>query len=128
MPNLANLSLNNGTAARTYSVSMSRGTNHDAAFRDLTVTPANCQPAVTVAYTMTDTRRTVREKVSHPVIGVDASSRSVKVGLVEVDIQLRADLVATEAEIAAALNVAMNSLLPTNPVLGPVWYKGETLY
>lgn len=128
MPQVANLVLNNGIAARTYSVSMSRGSNHDAAFRDLTVTPANCQPVVTVSYSMSDTRRVVREKVSHPVIGVDATSRSVKVGIVEVDIQLRADLVATEAEIAAALNVAMNSLASTNAVLGPVWYKGETLY
>lgn len=128
MPSIANVVLNNGTAARTYSVSMSKGSSHDAAFRDLTVSPANCQPTITMSYNMTDTRRTVREKVSHPVVGVDSSTRTVKVGLVEVDIQLRADLVATEAEIAAALNVAMNSLLSTHPVLGPVWYKGETLY
>lgn len=128
MPQIANIILNNGTADRTFSVSQSKGSAHDAAFRDLTVTPAACQPIITVSYGISDVRRTVREKISIPVLGVDASGRSVQVDVVEVDIQLRAGLKATEAEVSGALKLGASSLVSTNSVLGPVWYKGETLY
>lgn len=128
MPQIANIVLNNGTADRTFSVSQSKGSAHDAAFRDLTVTPAACQPVLTISYNISEVRRSVREKISVPILGVDASGRSVQVDMVEVDIQLRAGLKATEAEVSAALKMAAASLVSTNTVLGPVWYKGETLY
>lgn len=128
MPTIAPLVLNNGTAAKTYSVSFAKGEGYDVAFRDLSVTVPSCQPSVTVKATTTDVRRTHREKVTFPVAGVDSLGRTTKVGVVEVDIQLRADLVATESEVKAALATALNSLASDQAVLGNWWYKGEALY
>lgn len=128
MPQVNALVLNNGTADKTYSPSATKGVNHDQGFRDLTVAVAQCQPQITFAVTMTDTRRTVREKVTRPIIGTGVDGRSSKVGVVEVDIQLRADLAATEAEIKEVLVTAMNSLAPTNVNISPVWYKGESFW
>ena len=130
MPQIANVVLNNGTADKTFSVSLTKGQSHNASWRDVTVSPAICQPQMSVSYGITDTRRNVRLKVSNPVLGVDTTGRSTKVGLVEVDIQLRADLNATEAEIAAVLRTAANAITNSagNTVIAPVFYKGEALY
>lgn len=128
MPQVNALVLNNGTADKTYSPSATKGVNHDQGFRDLSVPVAQCQPVITFAVTVSDTRRSVREKVTRPIIGTGVDGRSAKVGIVEVDIQLRADLVATEAEIKEALVTAMNSLSPTNANVAPVWFKGESFW
>lgn len=128
MPSIAPLVLSNGTANVTYAVSTSRGQGHDVAFKSLAVSPAVVQPVITVKASATDVRRTFREKLTFPCIGVDALGRQNKVGIVEVDISLRADLVATEAEVKVALATALASLDSTNPVLGNCWYKGEALY
>lgn len=128
MPAIVPLVLNNGTADKSYSVSFAKGEGFDYAFRDLTVTAPACQPVITVKGTSTDTRRNHREKLTFPCVGVDSNGRQVKVGMVEVDIQLRADLIATEAEVKVALATALNSLSATQAVLGNWWYKGEALY
>ena len=128
MPAIAPLVLNNGTADVTYAVSMTKGTGHDVAFKSLAVSPAAVQPVITVKASATDMRRTFREKLTFPCSGTDAMGRQVKVGVVEVDISLRADLVATDAEVKVALATAAASLASTNPVLGNCWYKGEALY
>lgn len=128
MPAIAPLVLSNGTANVTYSVSTTKGVGHDVAFKSLAVSPAAVQPVITVKAAATDVRRTFREKLTFPCIGVDAMGRQNKVGVVEVDISLRADLVATEAEINVALATARASLDSTNSVLGNCWYKGEALY
>lgn len=128
MPAIVPLVLNNGTADKTYAVSYAKGEGYDVAFRDLAVTTPACQPVITVKGTSTDTRRNHREKLTFPCVGVDSNGRQTRVGIVEVDIQLRADLVATEAEVKAALATALNSLAVNQAVLGNWWYKGEALY
>lgn len=130
MPQIANVTLNNGTADVAYSVSMTKGANHQGAWRNIAVSPAICQPQLSISYALGDSRRTARMKVTNPVIGQDATGRANKVGLVEVDVQLRADLLATDAEIAAALRTAAKALTndAANTVIAPVFYKGEALY
>lgn len=130
MPQIANVTLNNGVADITYSVSMTKGDNHQGAWRNIAISPAVCQPQLSISYSLSDSRRTARMKVTNPVNGLDATGRATKVGLVEVDIQLRADLLATEAEIAAVLRTAAKALTNDagNTVIAPVFYKGEALY
>lgn len=130
MPQIANVTLNNGTADVAYSVSLTKGTSHQGAWRNIAVSPAICQPQLSVSYALGDSRRSARMKVTNPVLGQDATGRANKVGLVEVDIQLRADLIATDAEIAAVLRTAAKALTNDagNTVIAPVFYKGEALY
>lgn len=128
MPQVAVITLNNGVADKVFTPAATKGASHDQGFRDLTVSPAICQPQITIATTITDTRFSVREKITRPLVGTDASARKIRVGTVEVDISLRADLAATETEISEALHLAMESLKPTAPVTGAVFYKGESLW
>lgn len=130
MPQIANVTLNNGTADVAYSVSMTKGASHQGAWRNIAVSPAICQPQLSISYALGDSRRTARLKVSNPINGVDTTGRATKVGLVEVDVQLRADLNATDAEIAAVLRLAAKALTNDagNTVIAPVFYKGEALY
>lgn len=128
MPQVAIITLNNGTADKVFTPAATKGASHDQGFRDLSVSPAVCQPQITLSTAISETRYSVREKITRPLVGVDSVSRKTKIGVVEVDISLRADLGATETEISEALHLAMESLKPTAPVTGAVFYKGESLW